>query len=59
MTTAVVSDYLEEKLLNHTFRNTAYTSPGTSVYVAVYKANPTDAGNGAEIAYTNYARAYR
>lgn len=56
MTTAIVSDYLEEKLINHTFRNTEYTSPGTSVYVALHKANPTDVGNGAEVAFTSYAR---
>ena len=56
MTTAIVSDYLEEKLINHTFRNTAYTSPGTSIYVALHTANPTDAGTGAEVTFTNYAR---
>ncbi len=56
MTTAVVSDYLEQKLLNHTFRNTAYTSPGASVYVALHTADPTDAGTGTEASYTNYAR---
>ena len=56
MTTAIVSDYLEQKLLNHTFRNTAYSSPGTSIYVALHTANPTDAGTGAEVSFTNYAR---
>lgn len=56
MTTAIVSDYLEEKLINHTFRNTAYTTPGTSIYVALHTANPTDAGSGAEVVYTSYAR---
>jgi hypothetical protein len=56
MTTAIISDYLEAALLSHVLRNTAYTSPGASVYVALHIADPTDAGNGAEVTYTNYAR---
>lgn len=56
MTTAVISDYLEAALLNHVLRNTAYTSPGTSIYVALHTADPTDAGSGAEVVYTSYAR---
>ena len=35
------TDYLENKLLAHTFSNTAYTSPST-VYVALYTVAPTD-----------------
>lgn len=56
MSTAVVSDYLEEKLINHTFRNTSYTSPGTSIYVSLHTADPTDVGNGAELSGNNYSR---
>jgi hypothetical protein len=56
MTTAVISDYLEAKILNHVLRNTAYTSPGTSVYVSLHTANPTDVGNGAEVSGGSYAR---
>jgi hypothetical protein len=36
------SDYLEEALLNHCLRHVAYTSP-TTVYCALYTADPTDA----------------
>lgn len=56
MTTAVISDYLETKILNHVLRNTAYTSPGTSVYVSLHTADPTDAGTGTEVSGTGYAR---
>lgn len=56
MTTAVVSDYLETKILNHVLRNTAYTSPGTAVYVSLHTADPTDAGTGTEVSGTSYAR---
>jgi len=56
MTTAVISDYLEAKILNHVLRNTAYTSPGTAIYVSLHTADPTDAGTGTEVSGTNYAR---
>lgn len=56
MTTAVISDYLETKILNHVLRNTAYTSPGTAIYVSLHTADPTDAGTGTEVTGTNYAR---
>jgi hypothetical protein len=52
---AAISDYLEAKLLDHTFRNTAYTPPAT-VYLALYTANPTDAGGGTEVTGGSYAR---
>lgn len=50
-----MSDYLEVKLLDHTFRNVAYTPPVT-VYVALYTAAPTDAGGGTEVVGGSYAR---
>jgi len=49
------SDYLENALLDHVFRNTAYSSP-TTVYLALYTANPTDAGGGTEVTGAGYAR---
>ena len=49
------SDYLEGKLLAHTFSNTAYTSPST-VYLALYTTAPTDAGGGTELSGSGYAR---
>ena len=56
MTVAIVSDYLEEKLINLTFRNTAYVTPGTEIWVSLHTANPTDVGNGSEVIYTSYGR---
>ncbi len=49
------SDYLENKLLDHVLKNTAYTSP-SAVYVGLYTAAPTDAGGGTEVAGNAYAR---
>jgi len=49
------SDYLENKLLDHTFKNTAFTQP-TNLYVALYTATPSDAGGGTECTGGAYAR---
>jgi len=51
-----LSDYLEQKLYDHTFRGTVFTSPG-SVWVSAHTASPTDAGGG-ETTGTSYARVY-
>jgi hypothetical protein len=56
MTTAVMSDYLETKLINHTLRNTQYTTPGTAIWVSLHTASPTDAGTGTECSGTDYVR---
>jgi hypothetical protein len=50
-----ISNYLENKLLDHTLRNTSYTSP-TTVYLALYTSNPTDADSGTEVSGGSYAR---
>lgn len=52
----MLSNYLENAWVNHTLRDTAYTSPGTSVYVALHTADPTDAGTGTEVSGNSYAR---
>lgn len=52
---AALSNYLENKLVDHVLRNTAYTSP-TTVYVALYKSDPTDADSGTEVSGGSYAR---
>ena len=52
---AALSDTLEQALLNHVFRNTAYTSP-TTVYLALFTTDPTDTGTGSELADSGYAR---
>lgn len=51
-----LSNYLEAALVNHILRNTAYTSPGTSIYVALFTSDPTDAGTGTEVSGNNYSR---
>lgn len=50
-----LSDYAENALFNALLRNVAFTSP-TTVYVALFTTNPTDAGSGAEVAVGNYVR---
>ena len=39
---SALSNYLENALVNHVLRNTAYTTPGTSVYVGLIKFYETD-----------------
>lgn len=48
------STYLQQKVLDHVLGKTSYTMP--TAYVALFTANPTDAGGGTEAAYTSYAR---
>jgi|TARA_B100001939_G_scaffold51956_1_gene41214 hypothetical protein len=50
-----MSNYLENALINATLRNTSYTSPST-VYVALFTSDPTDAGSGTECSGGAYAR---
>lgn len=49
------TDYLENALLNHTFRGVAYTSP-TTLYLALYTASPSENGGGTEVSGNAYAR---
>lgn len=51
-----LSDYLENALLNHILRNTAYTSPATNVWIALYTTSTTDTGGGTEVSGGSYAR---
>jgi hypothetical protein len=51
------SDYLEDALLDHILRNTAYATPGLQVWVALFDGDPGESGVGAtECAMTGYAR---
>ena len=50
-----MSNYLENALINVTLRATAYTAP-TTVYVALFTTDPTDAGTGTEVSGGAYAR---
>lgn len=52
---AEMSNFLENALINATLRNTSYTSP-TTVYLALYTSDPTDADTGTECTGTGYAR---
>lgn len=50
-----LSDYLENKLLDHFLGTTTYTKP-TTVYIALYTVAPTDAGGGTQVTGGSYAR---
>lgn len=50
-----LSNYLENKLLNHFLRVSAYTQP-TALYLALYTNAPTDSTAGTEISGGGYAR---
>lgn len=52
---ANASDYLEDKVINITLRGQAWTTI-TTVYVALYTANPTDANTGTEVSGGSYVR---
>lgn len=49
-----LSDYLENKLLDHIIGKTSYTMP--TAYVALYTVAPTDSGGGTECTGGSYAR---
>lgn len=50
-----LSNYLENKLLDHFLGTTSFAMPAT-VYVGLYSAAPGDAGGGTEISGGSYAR---
>lgn len=52
---AQMSNFLEDALINGTLRGTTYTAPST-VYVALYTSDPTDADTGTEVSGGSYAR---
>ena len=52
---SAISDYLENKLIDHVLRGVTYTRP-SKVYAALYKTNPTDADTGTEVSGGSYAR---
>jgi len=52
---AAISNYLENALINGTLRATSYTAPST-VYVALFTSDPTDAGSGTECSGSAYTR---
>jgi hypothetical protein len=52
---AAMSNYLENAVINAVLRNTTYTSPST-VYVALFTTDPTDANTGTECTGASYVR---
>ena len=50
-----LSDYLENKLIDHFLGTGAYTMP-TTIYVGLYTVVPTDAGGGTQVTGGSYAR---
>jgi hypothetical protein len=50
-----LTNYLENKLLDHFLGTTSYTMP-SPVYVALFTAAPGDAGGGTEVTGGSYAR---
>lgn len=52
---AELSDYLENKLLDHVLRGTSYSSP-TTVFVGLYTSDPGDDNSGTECTGGAYAR---
>lgn len=55
MSTLVISNYLENALINHILRNTAYTDP-TSVYLALFTTALGDDDSGTEVSGGSYGR---
>lgn len=58
MTTGVISNYLENKIMNHIFNATAYSTPGSAIYVALYTdaTAQDDANSGTEVNGGGYTR---
>lgn len=50
-----LSNYLENKLLDHFLGTASYTMPST-VYLALYTSAPTDSGGGTEVTGGSYVR---
>jgi len=52
---SALSDYAENKLLDHLLGKASYTMP-TNIRVALFTAAPSDAGGGTEASGGSYAR---
>ncbi|CBV42523.1 hypothetical protein [Halomonas elongata] len=52
---AAFSDYLESGILEHTLRGTTLPTP-SSIYVALFTSDPTDADTGDEVTDSAYVR---
>jgi hypothetical protein len=52
---AAMSDYLENKLVDHIFRGISFTAP-TTMYLGLLTVAPSDIGDGTEVTGGSYAR---
>jgi hypothetical protein len=52
---ASMTDFLENKLIDHLFRGVPYTAPA-GLYVGLFTAAPSDTGGGTEVSGPGYAR---
>lgn len=52
---SAMTDYLENKLVDHVFRGRSFTAPA-SIYIALFTAAPGETGGGTEVSGTGYAR---
>ena len=52
---AGATNYLENALANHVFRNTTFTSPA-STFLSLHVSDPGEAGSGGEVSGGAYAR---
>ena len=52
---SAMSDYLENKLVDHIFRGQSFGVP-TNLWFALYTSAPTDSGGGTEVSGVGYAR---
>jgi len=58
MTIAIISSYLEDKIIEHIFRGTAFGTPPSSVYLALFTDGAVQDKNnsGTEVSGNNYSR---
>jgi hypothetical protein len=52
---AAISDYYENKIIDHMLRGQAFTPPST-IYLALYTVAPSDSGGGTEVSGGGYQR---
>ena len=52
---AAMTDYLENKLIDHCFRGVAFTAPA-ALHIGLFTATPSDTGGGTEVSGGSYAR---
>lgn len=50
-----MSNYLENKILDHTLKNTQYACPAT-IYLALFTVDPGETGAGTEVSGGSYIR---